>query len=30
IDEIIFNFYSNRFHFPMSLKQKLDENFANY
>ncbi|KKN63977.1 hypothetical protein LCGC14_0496140 [marine sediment metagenome] len=30
IDEIIFNFYSNRFHFPMSLKQKLDENFAIY
>jgi len=30
IDEIIFNFYSNKFHFPMSLKQKIDEYFANY
>jgi hypothetical protein len=30
IDNIIFNYYSNRFNFPQSLKRKLDERYSNY
>ncbi len=30
IDEIIFNFYANKFNFPKELKKKLDENFSIY
>ncbi len=30
IDNIIFNFYKNRFNFSFSLKDKLDESFAIY
>jgi len=29
IDDIIYNFYSVKLNFPLSFKQKLDENFAN-
>ncbi|MFW9881878.1 MAG: class I SAM-dependent DNA methyltransferase [Candidatus Thorarchaeota archaeon] len=30
IDDVIFNLYSNRFNFPLSLKKKLDKEFSIY
>lgn len=30
IDEIIFNFYSKHFNFPINLKKKLDKRFSIY
>ncbi len=30
IDNLIFNFYSQKFHFPEALKEKLDKNYSIY